>query len=693
MPASRPLAGLLLLLASGMAHAQTLDYGSLEELFGEPVTTSVTGSPQRASATPATIEIITADQIRRSGAVSVPGVLRQVSGIDVLQWTASHSDVAVRGYNKAFSSRLLVLVNGRQIYADHYGYTPWAALPVELGEIRQIEVVKGPNSALFGFNAVGGVINIITHNPLHDDAAFLTARAGTQDHLQVSTAAGWRLTDRLGVRLSGGLRESEDFSTPLSLFNSGVRQGDERRSVRLDLHYQATDFLQLELEGTSTSLLQSAMSPSYSMAYEDKRIRSVKGGAYLDTRYGLSQLQLYGNWIDNNVHATSFDLESGEFVLHPDPVAQFDNRLAVASLQHIFRPAPAHTVRLGGEYRESRLPTTPFTGAVVSYDVFGLSGMWEWRLLDALTLTLAARQDRLQLQRRGPIPAALGLTNADWDVKLDADSFNAALLWQFNERNALRLNAARGVQLPSLFNFGGSLVEIPVPPEFQPPAVVFTTGLPTVRPTDVDAVELSWEHDFVARPYELRVSAFRGRSRGIIADAGHMDLARLVYSGPTNIGDSRTRGIELALHRRAAAGFGWSLGYLHQRIDDDFGELFPDWVTFANYQDTAPRHLLTGSLHWTRGRWEADAYVHARSDFGGLRIDENFMFDPADPMAVPDVVMPIDGYVSLDLHLGYRFNDRLRLDVQASNLLDSPQVQTSGPQVQRRVLGALTLEF
>src|SRR5690606_40943186 len=130
-----------------------------------------------------------------------------------------------------------------------------------------------------------------------------------------------------------------------------------------------------------------------------------------------------------------------------------------------------------------------------------------------------------RLERSGPIPSALGLTNADWDVGLTANTFNAALLWQVDERNVLRLNAARGVQLPSLFNFGGSLVEIPVPPEFQPPSALFTTGLPTVRPTEVDAVELSWEHDFAVLPFALRVSAFRGESREVIADSGFMDIA------------------------------------------------------------------------------------------------------------------------------------------------------------------------
>ena len=159
---------LFLTLLSAALHGQSMDYGALEQLFKEPVTTSVTGSPQRVSDVPATMEIITAEDIRRSGAKDIPGVLRHVGGIDTLEWGNDDTDVGIRGYNQSYSSRLLVLVDGRQVYADGYGYTPWITVPVELGAIRQIEIIKGPNCALFGFNAVDGVINIITYNPLYD---------------------------------------------------------------------------------------------------------------------------------------------------------------------------------------------------------------------------------------------------------------------------------------------------------------------------------------------------------------------------------------------------------------------------------------------------------------------------------------------------------------------------------------------
>ncbi len=85
------------------------------------------------------------------------------------------------------------MVDGRQVYADYYGYTPWSTLPVELSDIRQIEVVMGPNSALFGFNAVGGVINIITYDPLYDDVNTASVTGGTQGLVQGSGIATFKL--------------------------------------------------------------------------------------------------------------------------------------------------------------------------------------------------------------------------------------------------------------------------------------------------------------------------------------------------------------------------------------------------------------------------------------------------------------------------------------------------------------------
>ena len=211
----RGAAAMAFMFVAAPLSAQSIDYGSLEQLFGEPVTTSATGAPLRAAEAPANMTIVTAEDIRRSGARDIPGVLRHVAGVDVLQWTNDYADVSVRGYNQAYSSRTLVLVDGRQVYADYYGYIPWSALPVEMSSIRQIEIVRGPSTGLFSLNAAGGVINIITSNPRYDNVNAVQARAGSQGMVETSGVATYRLESVGALRASGGYRTDGEFSSPM----------------------------------------------------------------------------------------------------------------------------------------------------------------------------------------------------------------------------------------------------------------------------------------------------------------------------------------------------------------------------------------------------------------------------------------------------------------------------------------------
>ena len=203
---------------------------ALEQLFGEPVTTSVTGKPQRAADAPANIEIITQDDIRRSGATTIPDVLRFVAGVDVRHYGLADADVGIRGYNQPSNPHLMVLVDGRQVYMVDYGRIVWAAIPVQLDEIRQIEVIKGPNSALYGFNAVGGVINIITYDPLQDERERRDACAAARRTISTGSAVGTgRIGDTAGLRLSVGGFNAHDFA-PGPLEPGPTRRRASRRS-------------------------------------------------------------------------------------------------------------------------------------------------------------------------------------------------------------------------------------------------------------------------------------------------------------------------------------------------------------------------------------------------------------------------------------------------------------------------------
>ena len=217
------------------ARAQSIDHSGLEQLFGEPVTTSATGKPQRASDVPANMEIITAEDIRRSGSDNIPDILQFVAGVDVRRYGFAAADVTVRGYNETSNARLLVLVNGQQVYLDDLGRTQWYTIPVELDEIRQIEIVRGPNTALFGFNAASGVVNIITYDPSRDRINVATVRTGTQGYNAFSGVATVPIGDRGGVRVSAGGFRAREFNPTVFLPSEvATMSAPQRGSVAID---------------------------------------------------------------------------------------------------------------------------------------------------------------------------------------------------------------------------------------------------------------------------------------------------------------------------------------------------------------------------------------------------------------------------------------------------------------------------
>ncbi len=114
---------------------------------------------------PATVTVLTSEDIRLSGVIALPELLRRVVGVDVAQLAAGHADVSIRGFNRELNNKVLVLIDGRSTYWDFLGATLWEALPITLEEIERIEIIRGPGSAVYGANAVTGVINIITKVP------------------------------------------------------------------------------------------------------------------------------------------------------------------------------------------------------------------------------------------------------------------------------------------------------------------------------------------------------------------------------------------------------------------------------------------------------------------------------------------------------------------------------------------------
>ena len=663
-----PLASLCFAgLCAGTAGAQSVNYGQLEELFDEPVTTSVTGTPYRVSQVPATMEIITAEEIRRSGARDIPGVLRHVAGVDMLQWGNDNADASLRGYNQAGSPRTLVLIDGRQVYADFFGLTPWPALPVELLAIRQIEIVKGPNSALFGFNAIGGVINIVTWHPYHDDVNAVSATAGTQGLLQGSLVTSTRVGEHGGIRMIAGGNSNDDFSTPQDPLDLGSRRGNERIALNLQGYWAFAEDRELTLEYTHSQASQPDHVAVNSAIFERYISESMQAVFATDTRAGLIQARLYSNELQV-LNGTP----TGDVLLH--------NRVTVAQVQDLFKPGLNHTVRLAAEYRFNSMDTMPVTGGKVLYDVLALSAMWDWQILPQLAIVNAVRADHQRKGRRGSIPPGLGYTNADWDGEEATElSFNSGLVWTPTDQDTLRLSVARGVQAPNLFEMGGGLYAVPTPGP-----TLYATGSPFIEATIGTQYELAWDRKLPGIGGGLRFAAFYGVNNDFATLAGGVPPSFLVISTSANVGDSQIIGLEIALKGKSDDGWNWGLSYTPRWVKDDFLPGFGISYGQIDFAHTTPKHIVNAQAGWARGRWELDAFLRYQSHVVGIR---------GDGAPLNGTVVPIHAYGSVDARVGYSVSKRVTLALSGQNLLESEQKQTASAAVERRVLGTLSVDF
>src|SRR5258708_5703006 len=146
-----------ILLAPAAWSQTSLADISLEDLLKVQVT-SVSKKEQTLARTAASVSVIGADEIRRSGAENLPDLLRAVPGVNVAQIDAGAWAISIRGMNGRYSSKVLVMVDGRAVYASMFGGVYWDQIDLPLESVERVEVIRGSGGTIWGANAVNGVI-------------------------------------------------------------------------------------------------------------------------------------------------------------------------------------------------------------------------------------------------------------------------------------------------------------------------------------------------------------------------------------------------------------------------------------------------------------------------------------------------------------------------------------------------------
>jgi hypothetical protein len=147
----------------------------------------------------ASVFIITADDIRRSGATTLPQVLRLAPTLDIARANSSQYAISARGFANVLANKTLVLIDGRTLYTPLFSGVFWEAQDIVLEDIDRIEVITGPSTALWGSNAVNALIHVITRGAAATQSTLAQARIGNREHVG-RRAAGLRLGQSGHVR-------------------------------------------------------------------------------------------------------------------------------------------------------------------------------------------------------------------------------------------------------------------------------------------------------------------------------------------------------------------------------------------------------------------------------------------------------------------------------------------------------------
>jgi iron complex outermembrane receptor protein len=416
-----PFATAFVLLSSSVglaAQPATLADLSLEEL-GQIRVTTVSRTPERVADAPASVFVITSEDIRRSGATSLPEALRLAPNLEVARTDSVQYAISARGFNNAVGNKLLVMIDGRTVYTPLFSGVFWDQQDVLLADVDRIEVISGPGATLWGANAVNGVINVITKAAGDTQGALVSARAG-----DVERQAAFRYGGRLGTtgafrayvettaldrtHLAGGAGALDEWQRAQAGFRADWQRDNDRLTLQADAYSGRS-----QDRGTVVNIPLGRIEVSGANVLA-RWTRELDDGREL-------QVQSY------------LDRASRDDFLFFRPTAD----IVDIEVQHTI-PLGRHDLIWGGDYRRS------------SDDIrtgFATTFIPQSRELDWESLFL---QDRLQITKRLEATLGLKLESNDYTGTESLPSFRIA--WKPSSEQLVWAALSRAVRAPSRYD-------------------------------------------------------------------------------------------------------------------------------------------------------------------------------------------------------------------------------------------------
>ena len=547
------------------------------ELIKEEETVSIASRyEQPISKAPANVYVITDEDIRHSGATDLPTVLRRVPGIDVMQVSGADFNVSARGNNQSFANKMLVLVDGRSIYIDVQAVVWWKAIPVTLPEIKRIEVLKGPASSIYGFNAFDGIINIITKSPEEMKGTTLQFGGGELGTISSAAIHANKIGD-FGYRLSIGRDQNQQWRN---------RDALAFRSNKFNVHteYALPSDAKLLLSGgfVDVNRFDGPIGETVSVS-----TRPSLG--YANVSYERGNFFLRGSWsaywdsptntlnplLANFIRLTDRDGNS---------VMPFKSNTYNLEAQHALEFGASNRLIYGINYRHNSLSSSA-TDAFSRENRLGLYLQDEWRATQSLTLVAGLRYD---------LDSFINPTVSP----------RVALIYQASSEHTFRVSTSVAYRPPTLFETHADQravttvpTGVPVPPTFT--TTTFIKGAPNLDPEQIISYEAGYQGWFFQHRLRLRADLFFNHLSDLVTNR---NTSATAASFVNDHGQADIYGGEAGIEFLARSWLTGFANYSYQEVGQSF---------LGTARRGAPRFKYNAGLRgdWDNG-WSGEAALH-----------------------------------------------------------------------------------
>lgn len=633
---------------------------SLEQLMNEPIT-SVSKREQKLSQAPAAVYVITQEDIHRSGATTIAEALRLAPGLSVAQLRSHDWVITSRGFGAQFAGKLLVLIDGRAVYTPFFSGVYWDAQDVLLEDLDRIEVIRGPGAALWGANAVNGVINIITKKAGKTQGSFVTGGGGTEWY-GGAVRYGGRITDQAHFRVYA---KYDDYDALLQPDGTDAHDSWRKIQAGFRVDWQPWESSQLTFQGDfynaeiNTEEFETFLTPPYfRVGAGDNEV----GGGNLLGRWTHSfsdeselSLQTYYDRTsrqENTVegHKDTFDLE----------------------VQHRLTLGARNNLILGAGYRLDSL----------RFDDSFLLTVDDARL-DANTFN-AFIQDEISLVK-DRVSLTLG-------SKFEHNEFtgleiqpSGRLMWTPDDRQSIWGSVARAVRTPNFLETRLRVNYAAFDPDGPGPTPLTLFSILPDRDIESEslvAYELGYRLQATKNLFFDVAGFYNDYEDLVVLDSGGVFFETTpppphltVASRQSNRMKGETYGVEMA----------------------------PSWKVNSHWTLSASYSLLKMNLHSAAANRagesiEGDSPQHQFQVRSHLSLPHNLSFDTTVYYVDHLPTKNISSYVRLDLRLGWRPARNLQLSVGVRDLLDDQHAEFRGDlasptDTQRSFYGKLSWSF